>query len=452
MNNITLSIINVFTKERFTIGTSIIRVIFGIIILYNYLILYSQRHFLFTSYGYNSYSDRTLSNLSLYNLSDSLIYFDIIYNIGIVIAILYTLGIKGRISSILNFIFYYSLYVRFYHIGDGGDNLMIIALFFLIFADCTKYFSFDNKRKFKKVKSFKFSELSSILHNFSIFFIIAQVIILYMISATYQLMGDLWSSGTAIYYILQVETMSSPFFREFATNHFVYLGVLLTYLSIFVKYAFGFLIFNRRTKLAVVICICLFHIGIGISMHLYTFSLIMIAVETLLFTNDEYYSFYRRSNKISERIKSYFLNVTRRFSKGRLQNQQIMVFYDGWCRLCLTTVSKLKRWDWFELLVFVNFRESHNLHNQGLNLNALEKRMHSLNIKYNRIQNGVDSFIEISKRLIPLWICIPFLYLSKWVGIGNLAYDYIADKRNLVPTNKCNDEMCIVNNIEVDEE
>ncbi|MDT0593187.1 hypothetical protein [Halomonas sp. PAR8] len=112
-------VIDYFSKERFTIGTSILRIIFGIIILYNYVILYSQRHLLFTNNGYATFGN---SGVSLYDISNSTMYFDVVYNVGIVVAILYTLGVKGRLSSILNFIFYYSLYIRFNHIGDGGDN------------------------------------------------------------------------------------------------------------------------------------------------------------------------------------------------------------------------------------------------------------------------------------------------------------------------------------------
>lgn len=431
-------IIDYFSKERFTIATSILRIIFGIIILYNYMILYSQRHLLFTDNGYTTFG----STLSLYDISNSTIYFDVVYNIGIVVAILYTLGIKGRLSSILNFIFYYSLYIRFYHIGDGGDNLMIIALFFLIFADCTKYFSFDQNNKNRKSRQPNSRKFTSILHNFSVFFIIAQVIIVYMVSATYQLMGETWSSGTALYYISQVQTMSSPIFEKLATGSLVYLGVILTYASIFVKYAFAFMIFNKKAKIFIVSCICMFHIGIGVSMHLYTFSLIMIAVEALLFTNEEYYSFYNKLQKTGIKIKERLLAYTNAFSKRHLQNYKLIVFYDGWCGLCLTTVSKLQRLDWFDLITYVDFRDSSNIKNESLNLNELEKRMHSLNPKNGKIQNGVDSFTDLTKRIIPLWFLTPILYLSKWLGIGNMIYDFIAKRRNLVPVNKCINNVC----------
>lgn len=68
--------------------------------------------------------------------------------------------------------------------------------------------------------------------------------------------------------------------------------------------------------------------------------------------------------------------------------------------------------------------------------------MHSLKVKNSKIQNGVDSFTELTKRIIPLWFLTPILYLSKWLGIGNVIYDFIAKRRNLVPVNKCINNVC----------
>lgn len=128
MQRLQNKIIVFFTEDRFSIATSILRIIFGVIILFNYMILYSQRHFLFSEQGYNTLIGNTLS---LYSLSNSIIYFDVLYHLGIIVAVLYTVGFMGRWSSVLNYLLYFSLNERFYHIGDGGDNIMIIALFSL---------------------------------------------------------------------------------------------------------------------------------------------------------------------------------------------------------------------------------------------------------------------------------------------------------------------------------
>ncbi len=174
-------LLNFFVKDRFLIGASLLRLGFGLLILYFYLMHYSQRYFLWSNVGYNIIDNNfKRSALSLYNISDDLLFFDIIFHAGIIVAFIFTIGYRGRLFSILNFIFYFSLYKRTMYIGDGGDNLMCVVLVYLIFANCTAYFSVDAARN-KTQKPFL-----SILHNFCIFCCIIQLCIVYFASGFYQ--------------------------------------------------------------------------------------------------------------------------------------------------------------------------------------------------------------------------------------------------------------------------
>ncbi|MCG6197984.1 HTTM domain-containing protein, partial [Anoxybacillus sp. LAT_38] len=60
-------------------------------------------------------------------------------------------------------------------------------------------------------------------------------------------MGEVWHNGTAVYYILQVDEYSHPFFQNLILQN-DFLIVLSTYASVIVKLAFPFLLFNRCTK------------------------------------------------------------------------------------------------------------------------------------------------------------------------------------------------------------
>ncbi|EPY08896.1 membrane protein / vitamin k-dependent gamma-carboxylase [Paenibacillus alvei TS-15] len=243
---------NYAAKDRFLIGTSLLRIALGLIILYNYLIHYDQRYFLWTNSGVNTYTESYKRNVySLYNFSDSLGYFDIVYHLGIIVCIFFLIGYKGRIFSIFNYIFFYSLYNRMYHISDGGDNLLAICLFFLLFANCTAYFSIDSRNfhaTLEKKKHTFLYQLSSIIHNFAVIFCIIQLCIVYFISGTYQIMGELWQNGTAIYYIAQVEEFSRPAFRYFVDNFF-WVTIIFSYASIIMKIAFPFTIMNKKQSL-----------------------------------------------------------------------------------------------------------------------------------------------------------------------------------------------------------
>lgn len=280
-NNMLLKLYEKTSVSHFYIGASLARIGLGLIILYNYLTLYFQRDII---YGPNGLGN---PDFTLYSLSNSPIYFQIIYHLGILISILFIIGYKGRLVSILNFIFVYSLINRGYLISDGGDNLMTLLLFYLMFADVTQYFSIDSKIN-KNNKNNKNNEFKNILHNFAIYACVIQICIVYVTSALYQLQGDKWVNGTAIYYITQVDIFSNPHLTQLL-NHSDVLMTFLTYFSIAIKIAFPFMILmGKKSKIFIVSCIVMFHLGIGVFMGLVTFALTMIASETLIFSDFEY--------------------------------------------------------------------------------------------------------------------------------------------------------------------
>lgn len=290
-NNILLELYKKTSTPYFYIGASLARIGLGLILLYSYLTLYFQRNII---YGPNGLGN---PDFTLYSLSNSPIYFQIIYHLGILIAILFVIGYKGRLVSILNFIFAYSLINRGYLISDGGDNLMSLLLFYLMFADVTQYFSIDSKIN----KNIKNNEFKTILHNFAIYACIVQICIVYVTSALYQLQGDKWINGTAIYYITQVDIFSNPFLTGIL-NHSDILMTFLTYFSIIIKIAFPFMILmGKKSKIFIVSCIILFHSGIGIFMGLITFALTMIASETLIFSDFEYRKIFLYLRKLKRK-------------------------------------------------------------------------------------------------------------------------------------------------------
>lgn len=436
--------ISFFSKERFYVGASLLRIAFGSLILYFYVMHFNQRHFLFSDYGVTNISTFVKENtLSLYNFSSSLIYFDLIYILGIIVALGFTLGYKGRLISVLNYVFFSSLYIRFSYVGDGGDNLIYIALFFLMFANTTRYFSIDAYLRDETIPIYKNEaqrEFFNIIQNFVILFCIAQICIIYLVSGFYQVMGDSWNNGTAIYYISQIKSLSMPFFEEMS-NKYIYISVIMSYASILVKLAFPLLILNRKTKLFAVISVCVFHIGIAVGMGLYSFSIAMIAMELLIFTDQDYKLFWNKISKVFNAILVAFRTKTKNFGEARLNNYRMIVFYDGWCPLCQKSKNQITKMDFFDLILFKSFRESHIREEYKLDIEEVSTRMHSVSNNKDLV-SGISAFIDISKRIIIMWPLLPLLVISKYIGIGNFIYDLVASNRKIIPVNQCNDLSC----------
>ncbi|EKS8373895.1 HTTM domain-containing protein, partial [Bacillus cereus] len=271
-------------KERFLVGTSLARIGFGFVILFFYCIHYRIRHFLWFPGGVLDADIYRSGYLTIFQFASNTIAFDILFHLGIIVTILYIIGYKGRITSILFFIFTYSILQRNWLLGDGGDNLLRVLLVYMMFTKNTAYFSFDSKKFWEKHRTGVQDgtyRISTLLHNFAALACIIQICILYFTAGMYQAMGNLWTHGTALYYIMQVDQFTFPVLKNILYDSPLLLTIL-TYLTIIVKVSFPFMLFNRITKYISVFSIALFHLGIGIGMGLVSFSAIMIIADLMI--------------------------------------------------------------------------------------------------------------------------------------------------------------------------
>lgn len=124
-------------------------------------------------------------------------------------------------------------------------------------------------------------------------------------------------------------------------------------------------------------------------------------------------------------------------------NKRLIVFYDGWCHFCIKAMENIKRIDHLNLIQFESFRDADVVKKYQLNTEQAEKRM--LSKKNNRevVYEGFDSFLLISLRVPVLWLLLPFLFLAKILGIGQIAYDFIAKRRQISVTGHC-DHRCSI--------
>ncbi len=286
------------------IGASMLRVGFGILILYSYTINYAQRHFLWGADGFsNTDFSIEFTHFSLYQYGKTNLHFEIIFHLGIIAALLFTLGYKTRLISIINFIFLYSLHQQNPIILDGGNNIMIITLIYLFFVKTNAYFSID---KFLNSTKKKENLYINIVHNFGVLSIIIQFCILYLNSALYKVMGEYWQNGTAIYYILQVDEFNLPWLTDLIISSDI-LIVFITYSTVLLQIAFPFMLLNKFTKYLALSLIVPLHLAIAITMGLITFSLTMIIIDMILISDRDY--------------KRVYTFLKRKFSKKKEVNQ-----------------------------------------------------------------------------------------------------------------------------------
>jgi hypothetical protein len=180
-------------------------------------------------------------------------------------------GTWTRATTILAMACYWAINLRTPSIGDGGDNITQIVLIYMMFL--------------LPPKAQPKPGLSIWLHNVAVAAIGLQLIIMYFVAGTSKVMGPLWTDGTAMYYIAQVEWFSTPYFSQFFKSDFV--APLSAYATMIYQLAFPFAVFSKL-KLPLFAVGVTFHLGILFMMGLVTFSGAMIALELFLISDTEY--------------------------------------------------------------------------------------------------------------------------------------------------------------------
>lgn len=277
--------INFLTSKNFgLVGLSIVRIGIGITTLMILISAFPIRKILWHNSIFSSF-DIHMTNWQ----------FNIFYFLVLVIFILYTLGIESVIFNVLVFLSMCSLYNLNGYITDGGNNLVIICLLYMIFTKNAQYFSIY-KGKIDKLKS-----LSVGIHNLFFFLVLFQVCVLYFFAGFAKARGEMWYSGVAPYYIFNINSFTMTWIKPYIDFilEFPLFITLISYLSIFMQLFFPFMLLNKYTKVIGILGSLCFHIGIIFVMGLVPFGLVMIAFD-LAFIKDEW---YRELNVFLKRIK-----------------------------------------------------------------------------------------------------------------------------------------------------
>jgi hypothetical protein len=315
INSLSAASQNLSSNKRRQLGLALTRITLGSVMTVLYGLHFSQRRFLWGADAVLSRNDsaRILAarhTWSLYAIFPSSIGAECLYWVGLIVALMFAAGLFTRVSSILFFILTWSVYQRNPYTLNGGDNLLIILSIYLIFADLGAL-SLD-RRLFEKPRESSFAWLSGMLHNFALAACLVQLGILYFEAGFYKIQGHVWSSGTAIYYILRSNGFALPGWGDYIWRSAA-LVTIGTYGTILFEISHPFLMWDRRLKYLVFSGAVFLHISIGIFMGLVWFSVTMVGVHAILFDDEEYIRVHHWARALWPKITESF----RRLLSGR---------------------------------------------------------------------------------------------------------------------------------------
>lgn len=279
-------------KQYHLIGLSLLRITIGLHLLWQLLLSHPIKENLWQSYFLNPNVE------FLHNP----VYFSLFYYLGIIIMLLYTLGLGTVFFNFIVYIFVLFFYKASPFLGDGGSNILMIILAYMIFTNNSVYFSLFPKKQSN-------SAFAKITHNFFFLLVLIQTCILYFFAGFSKLQGDMWIHGTALYYVLNIDSFNmkaTSFLSDFIINSPMLLS-FGAYSAIFLQFLFPILVFNKYTRYLVLVGSIGFHLSIALLMGLVQFGIIMIALDLAFLKDEEFkrvYNFVK--NKIIT-IKSHFL-------------------------------------------------------------------------------------------------------------------------------------------------
>ena len=339
-------------------------------------------------------------------------------------------GVWPRITTILCFLLLQSFHEDNPLILGGGDTVLRTIGLILCVAPGLRAVSVmrlrEQWRHWKKHRTL----LPPVQHGIWVFrLLLWQALIIYVTSVWFKAMGEMWINLTATTAALQHEWFVRwP--REIMRIA-IFFGPLMTAFALAFESAWALLLIPRslshglfhwtyqpHLKRALILLGFAFHGGIFLVMDVGSFSLSMFVLFMGLLLRDDI------------RALKAFVN--------RRRDGKNLVFFDGYCGLCLRSVFTLQLLDWLKRLQYVDFRDSaeHQKYAPDLKMEDLDRAMH-VRLASGKTLHGFDAFRALSWHLPPLWPLAPFLYLPGISFLGRRIYAQIAARRN-----KCAHEHC----------
>lgn len=216
------------------------------------------------------------------------VLYSALYLVLLALAIAFTLGWRTRIVHPIFLVVWVSFIEANDMLGDQGDNLYRISLFFMLFANCGMRWSLDARRRAKRLgpatngaPKTEWGQIQNVAHNLVLVILTAQVSFVYVSGALYKAGGAPWSGGYAVYNPLMTDRFGTwPWLSEIATA-WGPLVTLATWGSIIMQLAFPFMLLTRPTRIIGLATILTFHVAIAVLMGLPWFSLAMIAIDSI---------------------------------------------------------------------------------------------------------------------------------------------------------------------------
>lgn len=226
-----------------------------------------------------------------FHITDPTVAFTL-HLIFIGVAVLFTLGVGGRVTAAVLWFAFLSYIHRAPSTLFGVDTMMLIVLMYMMIAPCTAALSLDRViarwwRNRQGMDPLPDKPALSVSANFALRLLQVHLCFIYASAGLAKLKGESWWNGTAIWGTLanfEFAPMQSPLYvallellvaNRTILEAFLFAG---TYFTLFFEIGYPFLIWNRYTRWLMLFMAVVLHGLIGICMGLRTFAFMMLVM------------------------------------------------------------------------------------------------------------------------------------------------------------------------------
>ncbi|PSQ32675.1 HTTM domain-containing protein [Halobacteriales archaeon SW_12_69_24] len=140
----------------------------------------------------------TLSTYSIHGLSGGARVQWLLFGLAAVLAVLLVVGYRTRAAAVGSWLLLASLQFRNYLVLNGGDTVLLVALFVALFLPLGERWSLD-------ALAADGDERRPRVVGFGTAALLSQVVLIYATNAVFKLRSDAWTSGTAIPTVYRVD-------------------------------------------------------------------------------------------------------------------------------------------------------------------------------------------------------------------------------------------------------
>jgi len=200
----------------------------------------------------------------------------------VVSAVLLGLGLFTRASSIAVFVLIASIQQRNLFMTNGGDTLLRVTSFFLMFAPAGAALSLDRWRHLRRG-----TESGAIQPRapWAQRMIQIELCLLYLVTFWNKSQGPAWVDGTALYYVYHLDQ-----FRRFPVPGFfqdLFMVKLETWFTLAAEFSLGVLVWVKELRYPILIAGAVLHLSLEYSMNVPMFQWTALALYLTFIDGDD---------------------------------------------------------------------------------------------------------------------------------------------------------------------